>query len=247
MFPTPEAEREYLSLKKKYGDAALARADTILTRREKRDPLQEGAKFVMPDLRSQPWHNPYGYPGLSKIIRKLESLHPLIKDEIICAMSRADNLTEYNHYLRSQRDWKALYIYKRGPVNESFTLCPNTARFLTEDLGSWLCPLLEMHFSILEPGTHIRPHSDLWNFSLNLHLAVVIPDSCRIRVGNETRSWQEGKCLLFDYTYEHEAWNESNERRVCLLADVWNPGLTVPEREGITILINALRKALGEL
>jgi aspartyl/asparaginyl beta-hydroxylase (cupin superfamily) len=246
MLPTPEAEREYHSLKMKYGDAALARVDALLTRRGKRNPFQEGAKFVMPDLASQPWHNPDEYPELGKIIRKLESLHPIIKEEILSAMDCANNLTEYNHYLRSQKDWKALYIYKRRPVKENFALCPRTARFLTEDLGSWLCPLLEMHFSILEPGAHILPHSDLWNFSLNLHLAVAIPDHCRIRVGHETRSWQEGKCLLFDYTYEHEAWNDSSERRVCLLADVWNPGLTIPEREGVTILISAIRKVLGE-
>lgn|SRR5262245_14894359 len=246
MLPTTEAKREYLALKRKYGNDALARVDALLTRQGKRDPFQEGAKFVMPDLPSKPWHDPYEYPELRKIVGKLESLHPVIKEEIVSAISREGTLTEYRHYLKSQKDWKALYIYKRGPIKESFTLCPHTARYLTEDLDSWICPLLEMHFSILEPGAHIPPHSDLWNFSLNLHLAVKIPDHCRIRVGNETRSWQEGKCLLFDYTYEHEAWNESSERRICLLADIWNPGLTIPEREGITVLINSLRKVLGE-
>lgn len=246
MFPTIEAEREYQALKRKYGDAALSRVDALLTRQGKRHPFQEKAKFVMPEMPSRPWHDPYQYPGLSEVIRKLESLHPVIKEEIISVMDREGALTEYNHYLKSQKNWKALYIYKRGLTKESLALCPQTARFLTEDLGSWLCPLLEMHFSILEPGAHISPHCDLWNFSLNLHLAVKIPDRCRIRVGNETRSWQEGRCLLFDYTYEHEAWNDSNERRVCLLADIWNPALTIPEREGITILINAIREALDE-
>jgi len=246
MFPTIEAEREYQALKRKYGDAALSRVDTLLTQQGKRHPFQEKAKFVMPEMPSRPWHDPYQYPELSRVIRKLESLHPVIKEEITSVMDRESALTEYNHYLKSQKNWKALYIYKRGLIKESLALCPQTARFLTEDLGSWLCPLLEMHFSILEPGTHISPHCDLWNFSLNLHLAVKIPDRCRIRVGNETRSWQEGRCLLFDYTYEHEAWNDSNEKRVCLLVDIWNPALTIPEREGITILINAIREALNE-
>lgn len=246
MFPTLEGEQEYLGLKRKYGNGALARVDALLTRQGKRDPWQKGAKFVMPDLPSKPWHDPYEYPELREIIGRLESLHPLIKEEIISTMNRGGTLVEYDHYSKSQKNWKALYIYKRGPIKENMALCPRTFRYLTEDLGSWLCPLLEMHFSILEPKTHIPAHSDLWNFSLNLHLAVKIPDQCRIRVGDETRQWQEGKCLLFDYTYEHEAWNDSSEKRICLLADIWNPGLTIPEREGITVLINSLRKMLGE-
>jgi aspartyl/asparaginyl beta-hydroxylase (cupin superfamily) len=245
MFPSPEAEMEYLALKDKYGASALKRVDKLLTCQGKRDPFQQGAKFVMPDLSCKPWHNPYEYHELGNVVRKLESLHPRIKEEILSVMGRADSLTEYDHYLKPQKNWKALYLYKKeGPVKENFALCPVTSEFLMGDLLPWLCPLLEMHFSILEPGTHIPPHNDLWNFSLNLHLAVVIPDRCRIRVGSENRSWDEGKCLLFDYSYEHEAWNESNERRVCLLADVWNPGLTIPEREGIVILINAIRKLL---
>jgi aspartyl/asparaginyl beta-hydroxylase len=247
MFPIPEVEREYVALKEKYGNDALRRVDALLKRQEKRDVLQKGAKFVMPGSPCKPWHDPYEYPELGKVVRKLESLHPVIKEEIISAMDHADCLTEYDHYLQPQKNWKALYIYKRGLLKEGVESCPQTARFLTEEMMHWLCPLLEMHYSILEPGTRILPHSDLWNFSLNLHFAVKIPDRCGIRVGKETRSWQEGKCLLFDYTYEHEAWNESKERRVCLLTDIWNPDLTIPEREGITILVNALRKVFGEV
>jgi hypothetical protein len=85
MFPTPEAEQEYLALKEKYGNAALARVDALLTEQVKRDPFQKGAKLVMPGLACKPWHDPYEYLELSNIIRKLESLHPVIKEEITSA------------------------------------------------------------------------------------------------------------------------------------------------------------------
>jgi hypothetical protein len=127
MFPTPEAEQEYVALKEKYGNAALARVDALLTRQAQRDPFQKGAKFVMPGLSCKPWHNPYEYPELSNIIRKLESLHPVIKEEIVSVMNQEVTLTEYDHYLKSQKDWKALYLYKRGPVERSLTLCPHTS------------------------------------------------------------------------------------------------------------------------
>ena len=31
-----------------------------------------------------------------------------------------------------------------------------------------------------------------------------VPTGCRLRVGREWRTWQPGKCLVFDDSYEHE-------------------------------------------
>ena len=61
-----------------------------------------------------------------------------------------------------------------------------------------------------------------------------------IRVGPEVRSWQEGRSLVLDDTYEHEAWNETDETRVVLFLDVVRP-LRQPMRS-----INAgIIKAIG--
>ncbi len=46
-----------------------------------------------------------------------------------------------------------------------------------------------------------------------------------MRVGNETRMWQEGRCLIFDDSWEHEVWNDSNSDRVVLLVNFWHPDL----------------------
>jgi ornithine lipid ester-linked acyl 2-hydroxylase len=37
-----------------------------------------------------------------------------------------------------------------------------------------------------------------------------------IRIGSESRHWQEGSALIFDDAYEHEAWNETGHPRVVL-------------------------------
>jgi hypothetical protein len=46
---------------------------------------------------------------------------------------------------------------------------------------------------------------------------------------------------VFDDTIEHEAWNDSDEIRVILIFDIWNPLLTEAERD----MVRALTVAVG--
>ncbi len=74
------------------------------------------------------------------------------------------------------------------------------------------------------------------------HLPLIIPDACGIRVGFEQRQWHVGEVIVFDDTIEHEAWNLSDELRVVLIFDVWNPLLYETERK----LVNAMAEASRE-
>ena len=47
--------------------------------------------------------------------------------------------------------------------------------------------------------------------------------SCRLRVEDSVRHWEEGKSLLFDDTFQHEAWADSDQTRVVLFMDVVHP------------------------
>ena len=59
---------------------------------------------------------------------------------------------------------------------------------------------------------------------LTAHLALDIPEGdVGIRVANETRRWEEGKVLVFDDSFEHEVWNNSDKERAILLINFWNP------------------------
>ena len=60
-----------------------------------------------------------------------------------------------------------------------------------------------------------------------------------IRVGAEIRGWREGGSLVFDDTYEHEAWNETDETRVVLFLDVVRP-LRQPMRAVNAAMIKAI-------
>lgn len=44
-----------------------------------------------------------------------------------------------------------------------------------------------------------------------------------IRVGNDVRHWNEGASLVFDDTFEHEAWNDTDATRVVLFVDFKRP------------------------
>lgn len=42
------------------------------------------------------------------------------------------------------------------------------------------------------------------NLKLRIHMGVVVPPGCRIRVADEWHTWREGECLVFDESFEHE-------------------------------------------
>jgi beta-hydroxylase len=81
-------------------------------------------------------------------------------------------------------------------------------------------------FSILAPGKHLPPHRGPWKGVLRLHLGLLIPEPaemCAIRVGSQTRHWEEGRVMIFDDTFEHEAWNRTDGVRVILFVDIMRP------------------------
>jgi aspartate beta-hydroxylase len=79
-------------------------------------------------------------------------------------------------------------------------------------------------------STHIDSHRGPTNLRLRCHLALKVPEGdCAIRVGEKTRKWHEGRCLVFDDYFDHEAWNHTEEDRVVLIVDIWHPGLSATE------------------
>ena len=64
-------------------------------------------------------------------------------------------------------------------------------------------------------------------------------------VGNETKLWEPGHTLVFDDTIEHEAWNESDRLRAVLIFDIWNPLISLEERELVVTLLSAMRDYYG--
>lgn len=104
-------------------------------------------------------------------------------------------------------------------IEGALKFCPKTAAILRQIPG-----LTTAGFSRLAPRAHIKPHIGWVRTVYRLHMGLVVPPGCGLRVGSETRFWQEGECLVFDDTVEHEAWNPSAEDRIVLLLDFLRPG-----------------------
>lgn len=143
--------------------------------------------------------------------------------------------------------WSARYLWRYGVRDDAVcTRCPRTAAILDA------LPLADIpgraptaFFSILQPGTHLPPHTGVSNIRSVVHLPLIVPDRCGFRVGGETREWRVGEAFVFDDTIEHEAWNDSDTIRAVLIVDVWNPYLSEDEKAMLRHLFGALGSKLG--
>ncbi len=62
--------------------------------------------------------------------------------------------------------------------------------------------------------------------------------------GGESRSWVEGRCIAFDNSYPHEAWNDhATDTRIVLAVHVPHPDLSMAEREALAMLAERLLAA----
>jgi aspartyl/asparaginyl beta-hydroxylase (cupin superfamily) len=203
------------------------------------------------------------YPGLPAIqfyehdafpcLRALEAEIDTIREEVLSLfdearsdfkpyLNRAKDLPVGHSELNNSTRWSAYYLWKDGQrIDDHCARCPRTAELL-EQVGMADMPgyAPTAFFSVLEPHTTIAAHTGATNVRLIGHIPLIIPDRCGFRVGNDVRDWKAGRGWVFDDTIEHEAWNDSNEDRVILIFDVWNPFLSEAERELVVELLKGI-------
>jgi aspartyl/asparaginyl beta-hydroxylase (cupin superfamily) len=167
---------------------------------------------------------PASYPWVADV----ESEWKTIRRELDAVMVRRDEIPNFQDLSEKQKpltegeQWKTFFLYGYGlKAEENCARCPETVRILKR-----IPDMKTAMFSILAPRKHIPEHRGMWKGMLRYHLGLVIPGapgSCRIRVGQDVRSWEEGKSLVFDDSHMHEAWNDSDSYRVVLFVDVLRP------------------------
>jgi beta-hydroxylase len=122
----------------------------------------------------------------------------------------------------AHQDWKTFFFYGFGRRSEvNCRRCPRTAALIEQVPG-----MMTAFFSILGPGVRIPPHKGPWKGFIRHHLALMVPEAgerCGIEVGGQKAYWREGESLLFDDTYQHQVWNDTNTTRVVLFLDVVRP------------------------
>jgi aspartyl/asparaginyl beta-hydroxylase (cupin superfamily) len=215
------------------------------------DPLQRPKFFHMAGLPPMPYFPRELFPWYEA----LEAATPDIQRELQAVLGGGDALTPFlgmdaanapSDYLGGDpgsRAWDAYFFHRHGErFEEHLERCPRTAQALTH------VPLTvvqghapEVLFSFLAADTHIKPHHGVTNTRVVTHLPLRIPaGDCRLVVGGVEHAWEEGRCVTFDDTFLHEAWNRTGELRVVMILDTWNPHLTEAEQVALKDLVERI-------
>lgn len=224
-----EAARQKLDeLRTRGGAQSVARIElshALETGNAAGNPLPGPQGYIVAGLTSKPWHDTSAFEWVSR----LEQSHEAIRQELEEILADKSPLQSY-HYLGQEQGWKAFRFVEGCRINEeNCRRLPKTAAILKS--MPHFPYFRDAMFSILKPGTILPPHRDFSNIYLTCHLGLTIPRGCGIRVGGQTRGWDEGKCIIFDSSYEHDAWNTSDVQRIVLLIDFLHPELTEIEAE----------------
>ena len=161
-------------------------------------------------------------------VKDLEANWKVIRAELDEVLKEREHVPSFqdvstDQYALSQDDkWKTFFLYGYGFKSETnCARCPETARLMEQIPG-----MKSAMFSILAPGKHIKDHRGPYKGVLRCHLGLIVPEPrerVRIRVADRFAHWEEGRCLIFDDSFEHEVWNETSERRVVLFIDFVRP------------------------
>ena len=165
---------------------------------------------------------------------KLESASLTIREELYSLL--ADETASFGNYRTEYGNlmpgWNAFHFFIQGErVEQNCLKCPKTAALLDSLPGMEREFIL---FSALNPNSRIVPHVGAINGILRFHLPLIVPEGCGLRVGGETTTWEEGKVLVFDDSFVHEVWNQSEQLRVVLFINAWHPCLSAPERRALS-------------
>jgi beta-hydroxylase len=136
--------------------------------------------------------------------------------------------------------WRSFFLWGYGyRIEENIAACPVTTATVAK-----VPNLNSAFFSILAPGTHIPAHRGVTKGLITCHLGLIVPrdGDVRMRVDDRIVRWAEGETLVFDDTYDHEVWNDTDHTRVILLIQFRRP-LRNPGKWISDTFLNVLRRS----
>lgn len=208
--------------------------------------LQQPRMFYYPGLPQKYFYETSQFPWLEPMLalapRMAEELENLNRSVFAPYVVADGKRPAPNNPLLNDIAWSALYFWKDGAeVAKNAAACPT----VMEALAHAPMPTITSRapnalFSRLLTRAHIAPHHGMLNTRLICHVPVKLAPDCTLRVGNETRSWEAGKALVFDDSVEHEARNAGNQERVILLFEIWRPEIPEADREVLSRIFQAI-------
>ncbi|MGI9482557.1 MAG: aspartyl/asparaginyl beta-hydroxylase domain-containing protein, partial [Hyphomicrobiales bacterium] len=181
------------------------------------------------------------FPGLKAFPENWET----IRDEVQEILKHRDAIPLFHEISKEQQrislgtKWRTFILFGFGEkLEKNCAQAPVTASLLEK-----VPNLQTAWFSILGPNHHIPAHRGVTTGILRAHLGVIVPkqaEKCRLRVLDEMVVWREGEMFVFDDTYEHEVWNDTDDERVVLILDFDRP-MGVLGRAFNKLFVNGLK------
>jgi aspartate beta-hydroxylase len=235
-----EADKQRLAgilseAKKRYSPASLERLEEAFAIAvgskqpvTPEDPARVGTGFFYPGLSAKPWHDTANFPMCAKLEQSWEA----IREEMKNALEHRRGFQQYvlkgtdlqkDPNSGAPKEWKALYLKEHTEeFPENRLMCPETLKIIADELRV----ANYVYFSALDPGGHAGPYYASYSWTFNIQMGLIVPETCGVRVKDETRRWEEGKCLVFDASFAHEAWNKADSTMFILVITTYHPNLT---------------------
>ena len=221
------------------------------------DPWQRGCPQIVPGLRARavwdesmlPWLGPlreaFGEIRSELLaLRESGKFQPYRSPVWSASRAASDGVGGLAH---DRGNWNVFYLHLHNvDFSGNRALCPATCAAVER------LPRAYEHafFSALAPKTHVASHHGPTNKKLRVHLPLVVPEGSesRLRVGDEVVRLREGVPYVFDDSFQHEAWNDSESAaRIVLIVDVWHPDLGDEEVKFLRFLQRAQLRAEREV
>ena len=154
-----------------------------------------------------------------------------IRDEAMAVATRLGSVPRFHEIMPEQtaisanddRDWRMFIIKAYGvEVPENKARCPALAAIVAT-----APEVLSASISFMAPRKHIPAHRGPFRGVLRFYLGLSMPrladgrPGAVLKIADREYRLRDGEFMLWDDTYPHEAWNESDRIRAVLLLDVW--------------------------
>lgn len=177
------------------------------------------------------------------ICKRLEDNFETIKEESLKALLSPEDsgFEDAYRFLYEKGEWNHVLLYHdRKFTDECEKVFPKTCALLKQWLPSkpglpWTSNQNEQVMVIkMKEGTDVELHSGPANNILNIHIGITGLEGARLRIANQTYSWQEGKVIAWDGSYDHAVdCLNCKQERVIMMVRYMHPDIGPEHFKGI--------------
>lgn len=205
------------------------------------DDFQHTPQIVVQGLRSMPVWPKDTWVDLP-ICQQLEDNFETIREETAKALlNEAENGFEGAYrFLYDKGEWNRVLLYHdKAFTEECERVFPKTCALLKQWLPSkpglpWTSNQNEQVMILkMKVGTDVEIHSGPSNNILNIHMGISGLQGAVLMVANQTYSWEEGKVIAWDGSYDHRVHClDCVEDRVIIMVRYMHPDMSPAHYKG---------------